>query len=374
MLTINGYSPNSEKYNVINRTGRYTEEIDCFAKFRGEAAEFKFRSEYDVAYPSRPYLVINGTIDGVLASSETLGLLNVNFDDTNKYENTMIYEFTDAELADLAAKGMYRSEFEIPSEMFEREFNVPKKVRLDMIVNVEEDENGVQRYAHTPLVFANVIDGNISEVDERSLGESLASMFKAVEVEDAYVIEDEISKENETEEEFMNAEDYIDENVHYDESEYVNGEQDVASEEIDDNFEDEFENGYYEEYDEEVLKKFEEIEAKARELGQISTEEEMLKYLEKAEEEDDKDYDETVKDSEEVEEDKEVSEESTEDEVRRREEFEGRVAAFMAEVDKLGIKLEKVVKKVSEETRKFEPVEIKINKNNEDENDLESEF
>lgn len=180
MITTKGFSSLNGNYNLINNAGRYTEFLACFTNFTADTANLRFRSEYDIDYPGRPYLVMNGTIDSVLASTETLGLMNIVFPEGDKYESNLIYEFNDKELSDLAGKGLFNKEFEIPKVLDGMTFRVPKEVKLDMVI-VDDGKS-------VPLVFADVSNPYESIINETVLGQSLTPMFKEIEreVEDDY--------------------------------------------------------------------------------------------------------------------------------------------------------------------------------------------
>lgn len=175
MITTKGFSSLNGNYNLINNAGRYTEFLACFTNFTADTANLRFRSEYDIDYPGRPYLVMNGTIDSVLASTETLGLMNIVFPEGDKYESNLIYEFNDKELSDLAGKGLFNKEFEIPKVLDGMTFRVPKEVKLDMVI--------VNDGKSVPLVFADVSNPYESIINETVLGQSLTPMFKEIERE-----------------------------------------------------------------------------------------------------------------------------------------------------------------------------------------------
>lgn len=202
MLITKGFSSVNENYNLINTVGRYTEETESGVNFKISGVGIKYRSEFDSEFPARPYMEITGTIDSVLANTDTLGLIKVNFDEQDRYESTLVYEFSDEEIANLAAKGLFRKEFQIPYEFENMVVQVPKEVRLDIILM--DEENSV------PLVFVKVLDSNQTEANREMLGVEFTDLFRAVELEEELnktadlenfrdIEETEIHKDNEPE-------------------------------------------------------------------------------------------------------------------------------------------------------------------------------
>lgn len=169
-------------------------DVQCEADVVSTNVFLCYHSEYDKKFPHRPYLHIMGKCHAIRGELP----YNVNeiaFAEDNGIDVDFFYEFTDAELSDMAAKGLFNKGFRCPEIFFDNDFELPVVCDFS-IVNPTDD-------VRVPIVFAQIQNANNISISEETCGYTFGDYFEKYEPvsEDVYQ-SDEVYLDEVVEEDF----------------------------------------------------------------------------------------------------------------------------------------------------------------------------
>lgn len=146
------------------------ENIPCEAHVVMSSVGMESRYDESCLFPHRPYLVMNGEVRALVGDIHE-GVDGLAYVAGSGPQVRFVYDFTDDELATLAAKGLFSPGFDVPSLFCDTTFELPVTVNVEVIEPACEGE--------APVVFAGIARPMCIEVDAKSSGYILSDYFEA---------------------------------------------------------------------------------------------------------------------------------------------------------------------------------------------------
>lgn len=143
--------------------------ISCEGDVISSEVFLAFRDSWDKKYPNRPYLHIVGKCNSIKGALP-YNISKISFGENNGIDVDFIYEFTDAEIAKMASKGLFRKEFKCPGIFFNNDFELP--VKCEFMIIKPQDENDL------PIVFAQIMNPHCIEISAKTSGYTLGDYFE----------------------------------------------------------------------------------------------------------------------------------------------------------------------------------------------------
>lgn len=148
--------------------------VKCEADIISSSVFLEYHSKFDDTYPNRPYLHIVGECRAIRGDLP-YDVSEITFEKGRGIDTEFFYEFTDAELADMTAKGLFHKGFKCPDIFFDNKFELP--VICDFRVVNPENESDI------PIIFANIVGQKNIAIDEASCGYTFGDYFETYEPE-----------------------------------------------------------------------------------------------------------------------------------------------------------------------------------------------
>lgn len=172
-LKIQGQSTTNPLYS---RTGLLDEnevmeiEVKAQCVIQSDNAFLEFYDRYDDKYPNRPYLHITGKCKSVQCKSLPYDITEVVLLSDNQIQSEIYYDFSDSEIADLAAKGLFNKGFQCPRIFYNNEYEMPVDIKVTMVKPQGDNE--------VPIVFVDIKNAGNIAVNSDSCGYVFADYFE----------------------------------------------------------------------------------------------------------------------------------------------------------------------------------------------------
>lgn len=145
------------------------DNIPCEAHVVMSSVGMESRYDESCLFPYRPYLVMNGEVRALVGDIHE-GVDGLAYVAGSGPQVRFVYDFTDDELAALAAKGLFSPGFDVPALFCDTTFELPVTVNVEVIEPACEGE--------APVVFAGIARPMCIEVDAKSSGYILSDYFE----------------------------------------------------------------------------------------------------------------------------------------------------------------------------------------------------
>lgn len=146
--------------------------VQCEADIISSSVFLCYHSEFDRKFPHRPYLHIMGECRAIRGDLP-YNVSEITFAENHGIETDFFYEFTDKELSDMAAKGLFHKGFKCPEIFFDNKFELP--VVCDFRIVNPKDEKDI------PIVFAQIQNANDISISEETCGYTFGDYFEEYE-------------------------------------------------------------------------------------------------------------------------------------------------------------------------------------------------
>lgn len=148
----------------------YYRGVPMIANVNVGNAFLAFRSPYDVQHPNRPYLHLMGylnSVDGNMPYNIT------SLKPRRSQYSDIIYEFSNAELANLVDKGLYERDFKVPDKLTHASLRIP--VTCDFaLVKPDKKQNML-------LVYGKIENANTLDISSKNTDYVFANDFEKAE-------------------------------------------------------------------------------------------------------------------------------------------------------------------------------------------------
>lgn len=173
LLKIQGnaiYNPLYSRIGLLDKNEVIEIEVQAQCVIQSDNAFLEFYDRYDDKYPNRPYLHITGKCKSVQCESLPYDITEVVLLSDNQIQSEIYYDFSDSEIADLAAKGLFNKGFQCPRIFYNNEYEMPVDIKVTMVKPQGDNE--------VPIVFVDIPNAGNIAVDSDSCGYVFADYFE----------------------------------------------------------------------------------------------------------------------------------------------------------------------------------------------------